>query len=75
MKTLIAIAALLMLSCVSTAHAQREGGAYFGPFSRGDSSGGNFGPYYGPPAPQQQQQRIVRKKKINATSRWLMRQR
>jgi hypothetical protein len=22
--------------------AQREGGAYFGPFSRGDSSGGDF---------------------------------
>jgi hypothetical protein len=62
MKLLVAIAALTLL-CVSTANAQREGGAYFGPFSSGNSSGGNFGPHYGPPAPPAgQQQGVVRKR-------------
>jgi hypothetical protein len=31
-----------ILALTASANAQREGGAYFGPFSRGDSSGGNF---------------------------------
>jgi len=35
---LTSIAALLLATGV--AHAQREGGAFFGPFSHGDSSGG-----------------------------------
>jgi hypothetical protein len=34
---LTSIAALFLAT--GTAHAQREGGAFFGPFSRGDSSG------------------------------------
>jgi hypothetical protein len=42
MKLFLATATALAL-LVIPAHAQREGGAYFGPFSRGDSSGGNFG--------------------------------
>jgi hypothetical protein len=29
-----------------TANAQREGGAFFGPFATGNSSGGNFGPAF-----------------------------
>jgi hypothetical protein len=35
---LLAGVAVLFLA-TGTAHAQREGGAFFGPFSRGDSSG------------------------------------
>jgi len=37
--------ALIFASAGSvTANAQREGGAFFGPFATGNSSGGNFGP-------------------------------
>jgi hypothetical protein len=42
MRTMIALVILLML--VTPAAAQREGGAFFGPFATGNSSGGNFGP-------------------------------
>jgi len=42
MRTMIALVILLMLG--SPALAQREGGAFFGPFATGNSSGGNFGP-------------------------------
>jgi hypothetical protein len=56
---LVLVFTVLMLSA---AHAQREGGAYFGPFSRGDSSGANTFPSFGPPPPQQRV--IVRKKKL-----------
>jgi hypothetical protein len=39
-RLLLCTATILALS--TPAMAQREGGAYFGPFSRGDSSGGDF---------------------------------
>jgi len=42
MRTMIALVILLMLG--APALAQREGGAFFGPFATGNSSGGNFGP-------------------------------
>jgi hypothetical protein len=31
-----------ILALTTSANAQREGGAYFGPFSRGSSAGGDF---------------------------------
>jgi hypothetical protein len=36
----------LLLASTTPSSAQREGGAFFGPFSRGNSSGGDFS---GPP--------------------------
>jgi hypothetical protein len=39
--------ALIFASAGSrTANAQREGGAFFGPFATGNSSGGNFAPAF-----------------------------
>jgi hypothetical protein len=44
--TRLLLCAATLLALTASAHAQREGGAYFGPFSRGNSSGGDF---TGPP--------------------------
>jgi hypothetical protein len=44
MRTVVALAISLMF--ITPAVAQREGGAFFGPFASGNSSGGNFS---GPP--------------------------
>jgi hypothetical protein len=77
MRLLVAVAAVLLLLCVSTAHAQSSS---FGANSGGTpNSGGNYYPGVGmpqrvAPAPQQYQQQ-QRKKKVSATARWLLRQR
>ena len=39
MKRLLLTGIAALLLATGTAHAQREGGAFFGPFSHGDSSG------------------------------------
>jgi hypothetical protein len=39
MKKLLLSGVAALFLATGTAHAQREGGAFFGPFSRGDSSG------------------------------------
>jgi hypothetical protein len=41
--TRILITAAVLTLFATSAYAQREGGAFFGPFSSGNSSGGNFG--------------------------------
>ena len=38
-KKLLLTGTIVLLMATGTAHAQREGGAFFGPFSRGNSSG------------------------------------
>ena len=43
---LIPIALIFASAGSITANAQREGGAFFGPFATGNSSGGNFAPAF-----------------------------
>jgi hypothetical protein len=42
MKYLLVCAVAVLM--VTQANAQREGGAFWGPFAHGNSSGGNFSP-------------------------------
>jgi hypothetical protein len=46
-RLLLCTAMLLLFASTTPSSAQREGGAFFGPFSRGSSMGGDFTP----PAP------------------------
>ncbi len=41
---LAAVCAVGLFAMPKQASAQREGGAFFGPFASGNSSGGNFSP-------------------------------
>jgi hypothetical protein len=43
-RLLLCTATILALTAITPASAQREGGAFFGPFSRGDSSGASYFP-------------------------------
>jgi hypothetical protein len=49
--TRILITAAVLTLFATSAYAQREGGAFFGPFSSGNSSGGNFGSVVAPERP------------------------
>jgi hypothetical protein len=70
MTRLLLCTAMILVASVTTSSAQREGGAFFGPFSRGDSSGGDFrgppdctwGKEYCPKAPTKKVLRTTGKK-------------
>jgi hypothetical protein len=42
LKKIVLMTTICLALTVTTAEAQREGGAFFGPFASGNSSGGNF---------------------------------
>jgi hypothetical protein len=63
--------ALIFASAGSiTANAQREGGAFFGPFATGNSSGGNFAPAFCGIAACKPQPVMRTKKAAEAEGRW-----
>jgi len=43
LEKIVLMTTICLALTVTTAEAQREGGAFFGPFASGNSSGGNFG--------------------------------
>jgi hypothetical protein len=64
MEKLLLIALFFTGIAAETAHAQREGGAYWGSFSRGNSSGASTYVW----TPQPTSQSVVRRKNVQARS-------